>query len=234
MSEQLEEVDVISQEVIAPEQEVEQETQPEQQISKNNNSEKEIQEKNWKLARSKMEEQSREIQLLRQELQSIRESNKPEAHDPDEEYFTESEKKLYSKIKDLERKANEQKAKESDYVIDRLKSKYSDFNDVVCAENLTYLQTNNPALAKALSLLSSDPYEQGLAVYDALKKTDWYEQRQNMEDKAKIEANSKKPMSVQAVKKQGALADANRFANGLTPELKKQLIQEMADSRKRS
>ncbi len=53
-----------------------------------------------------------------------------------------------------------------------------------------------------------------------------------MQDKAKLDQNVKKPMSVQAVRKQGALSEANSFANGLTPELKKSLLAEMASARK--
>jgi hypothetical protein len=39
-------------------------------------------------------------------------------------------------------------------------------------------------------------------------------------------------MSVQAVKGQGALHEANVFAQGLTPDLKKQLQKEMVEAAK--
>lgn len=196
----------------------------------------EMQDKNWKAARGQMADQQRMIQQLQYELESIRRAAPPKAPEPEEdiELLTESEKKLYHKIKTLEQKVQTNHAKEADYVVDRLRSKYPDFDDVVNAENITYLQTNNAALAKALASLKDSPYEQGLAAYDVLRKTEWFQQRETMQDKAKLEQNAKKPMSVQAVRKQGALSEANTFANGLTPELKKQLLKEMADSRKRS
>lgn len=190
-----------------------------------------IQEKNWKAARARMEEQTRQIQLLQHELELVRKSQGPKEED-EEQYLTDSERKLNQKIKALEQKVQQKEAKEADYVVDRLRSKYPDFDDVVNSENITYLQTNNAALAKALASLKDDPYEQGLAAYDALRKTEWFQQRHTMQDKAKLEQNSKKPMSVQAVRKQGALSEANTFANGLTPELKKQLQKEMAEARK--
>jgi len=53
-----------------------------------------------------------------------------------------------------------------------------------------------------------------------------------MKDKKKIEQNQAKPPSVNQVRKSGALAEANKFDRGLTPELRKQLWQEMQDARK--
>lgn len=196
----------------------------------------EVQDKNWKAARGQMAEQQRMIQQLQYELETIRRNAQPKASEPEEDLdlLTESEKRLYSKIKNLEQKVQTNQAKEADYVVDRLRGKYADFDDVVNAENITYLQTNNAALARALASLKDDPYEQGLAAYDVLRKTEWFQQRETMQDKVKLEQNTKKPMSVQAVRKQGALSEANTFANGLTPELKKQLLKEMADSRKRA
>ena len=43
-----------------------------------------------------------------------------------------------------------------------------------------------------------------------------------MKKKEQVQSNHKKPMSAQAIKGSGALHEANVFANGLTPELKKQ------------
>ena len=54
-----------------------------------------------------------------------------------------------------------------------------------------------------------------------------------MQDKARIEQNAKKPVSVQAVRKQGVLSEANQFAMG-SPEHKKALFKEMQEARKRA
>ena len=86
----------------------------------------------------------------------------------------------------------------------------------------------------SLQALQGDPYQQGLAAYKMLKRTDFYMQKQQEADKKRVQDNTSKPMSVQSVRKSGALADANRFANGLTPDLKKALQQEMAEARKRA
>jgi hypothetical protein len=233
MSEVLDQLDAAP-EIIAPEQESanmsEEETAPERKPVEPPKQLEDMQEKNWRAARSQMADQQRHIQTLQQELELIRKAQAPK--EPEEEFLTDSERRLNEKIKMLDQKLKLNEAKNADYVVDRLKSKYADFDDVVNPENITYLQTNNAALAKALASLQGDPYEQGIAAYDVLKKTEWYQQRHTMQDKAKLDQNVKKPMSVQAVRKQGALSEANSFANGLTPELKKSLLAEMASARK--
>ena len=80
--------------------------------------------------------------------------------------------------------------------------------------------------------MKDDPYQQGLAAYKLLKKTDYYLNRDAMKEQKKIQQNQTKPPSVNQVRKGGPLAEANRFDRGLTPELRKQLWQEMQDARK--
>lgn len=244
MSEVLEQLDEKQTDVIDPEQE--QTNVQEAEVAPEHKPvellQEELQDKNWKAARARMDSDAREkallkhrADLLEQELEFLRRSVKqpePEKSEEEEEFLTDSERKLYREIKGLKEQMQQNKAKESDYVIDRLRARYADFDEVMSPDNITYLKTNNAALAKALASLKDDPYEQGIAAYDALKKTEWYQQRHTMQDKAKLEQNIKKPLSVQAVRKQGALSEANTFANGLTPELKKQLQREMAEARK--
>ena len=172
MSEVSEQTDV-SQEVVTPVHEAtyvpEQEEAP---VAPVEPPKEDIQEKNWKAARARMDEQARQNQELRAELDALRQQLKtPEADE--EQDFTESEKKLYREIKNLKAQVQAKEAKEADYLMDRLKAKYPDFDEVVSPENVTYLKQNNAALAKAIASLADDPYEQGLAAYDALKRTDW-------------------------------------------------------------
>ena len=53
-----------------------------------------------------------------------------------------------------------------------------------------------------------------------------------MKQKDHVQSNHNKPVSAQAIKGSGALHEANIFAGGLTPELKKQLQKEMAEAAK--
>jgi len=221
-----------TQEVINPGQEEAHDPQEIEQPVANEVPKEDLQDRNWKQARSKMDEQSHQIRMLQQELELLRNHNPQKVEPEEDEYLTDSERKLAQKIKALEAVVRKTQVQDQDAVIDRLRGKFGDFDEVMNPENIAYLKQNNPALAKALYSLREEPYEQGLAAYDALKNTEWFKQRHTMQDKERIDQNLKKPTSVQAVRKQGALSDSNRFVNGLTPELKKALQNEMAQARK--
>jgi len=221
-----------TQEVITPGQEEANVPQEMEQPVANEVPKEDLQDRNWKQARSKMDEQSHQIRMLQQELELLRNHNPQKVEPEEDEYLTDSERKLAQKIKALEAVVRKTQVQDQDAVIDRLRGKFGDFDEVMNPENIAYLKQNNPALAKALYSLREEPYEQGLAAYDALKNTEWFKQRHTMQDKERIDQNLKKPTSVQAVRKQGALSDSNRFVNGLTPELKKALQNEMAQARK--
>lgn len=224
-----------SPEVIAPENPVE-------ELQEENHPHEDPQEKNWKAARQRMDTQAKEnrelkaqLELMQQQLEMIRQnSSKEDPEESEENYFTSSEKKLYSEIKQLKKALVEQDRRGEDIALERLRTKFPDFDAIVNTDSVKYLKENEAALAKAIYSLGGDSYEKGLAAYKIIKSSGWVPEGKDMEDKARMEQNSKKPMSVQAVRKQGALADANRFTNGLTPELKKALQQEMAEARKRA
>ncbi len=237
MSEVLDLHDENTSEVIAPEQGQAEESR----VSESKPSIEEIQEQNWTKARARIEAQQRELELhkhqqmlMAQELEYLRKQHQqqPAQPDPEEELLTESERKLYREIQALKQQVNQRSQPNLNDVERTLKRDFPDYHDVVNEESVKYLATNNRALAKALASLKEDPYEQGTATYEAIKASEWYRMKQTLPDKLKAEENSKKPMSVQAVRKQGPLAEANLFVNGLTPELKKHLLAEMAAARK--
>jgi uncharacterized membrane protein YccC len=225
----------VNQEVIPPEQE--------QALSAEDSSEspvEDLQDKNWKMARARIDEQQRKLELaqhqqmlMAQELEHLRRQQQaPAQPDPEEELLTDSERKLYREIQALKQQVAQRSQPNLNDVERTLKRDFPDYHEVVNEESVKYLATNNRALAKALASLKEDPYEQGTATYEAIKASEWYRMKQTLPDKLKAEENSKKPMSVQAVRKQGPLAEANLFVNGLTPELKKHLLAEMAAARK--
>src|SRR5258706_16294174 len=128
MSEVLEQLDATP-EVIAPEQESasvpEAESAPAKPVAP---PKEDAQEKNWKAARAQMAEQNRQIQALNYELEQVRKAQSPK--EPEEEFLTDSERRLNDKIKTLDQRIKQKEAKEADYVVDRLKSRYPDFDDV--------------------------------------------------------------------------------------------------------
>lgn len=222
----------VNQDLVSPEQ---QEVDVSEQVEQTQYPpvpEEDPQERNWREARQALKELRRQNEELRQHLTQL---NQPKAEENPEEELAEDDwvtvKGLKKTISQLEEKFQK---RESETVIDRLRGKYSDFDDVVSEENIAYLKQNDPELAESIEHLRNDPYRQGIAAYKLLKKTDYYLDRQSMQDKAKAVENGKKPVSVNAVKKGGALSEANKFDRGLTPELRKQLWQEMQQARKGS
>jgi len=196
-----------------------------QEVSQENS-----QEKNWREIRAALKELKRENQLLREQALSPKKETAPvEDEDDDEPYVT--PKRLNKKLQELERQL---KQKDAEGVEDRLRAKFPDYDEVLTVENVEYMQQHDPELVLSIQRMSDDPYKQALAAYKLLKKTDYHMNKGTMQEKQKAEDNSKRPVSVQAVRKQGALAEANRFSNGLTSELKKALYREMQDCRKRT
>lgn len=122
--------------------------------------------------------------------------------------------------------------KEMEAIPSRLKAKFEDFDEVVTKENLEKLKKTEPELFQTIN--SGDNfYATGVSAYKTLKSLGYAQDQEDiMKQKDHVHANHKKPLSAQAIKGQGALHEANIFANGLTPELKKQLQKEMVEAAK--
>lgn len=196
------------------------------------------QEKNWRELRQTLKEFKnenkeirRENQYLAQKLMEMDSGRKPVS--TEEEEVDEDELVTYKSLKKYEQKLNQKlKAAEAETAVDRIKARFQDFEEVVTPENVRYLQENEPELVASLQNLKNDPYKQAIAAYKLLKKTDYYVNKEGEAMKKRAEENSKKPVSANAARKGTALADANRFANGLTTDLKSQLWKEMQEARK--
>lgn len=189
------------------------------------------QDRNWAEARKALKElrqQNEELRAYVAQMNSKQEQNNEEEVSPDD-WIT--QKNLQKQLESLRA---EMRAKEAETVMDRLKARFSDFDDVVTQENVDYLKEHDPELAMSIQSLAHDPFQQGMAAYKLLKKTDFYLNRDIMKEKKQIEANLSKPPSVNQVRQSNPLAEANKFDRGLTPELRKQLYQEMLDARKRA
>jgi len=138
-------------------------------------------------------------------------------------------KALETQVRELKKHITQ---KELETIPERLKSRFSDFDDVVTKENIEKLKTTEPELYQSITS-GNDLFAKGISAYKTLKGLGLYKSPQNFDkEKEVVKSNHSKPMSVQAVKGQGALHEANVFAQGLTPDLKKQLQKEMEDARK--
>lgn len=117
----------------------------------------------------------------------------------------------------------------------KLKSQYTDFDKVVSADNIKRLSAEEPELAQAIGS-THDVYSKAVAAYKMIKKLGIYVEDNYSQDREVAQKNSLKPKPLASVSPQqgeSPLAKANVFANGLTTELKKQLLKEMEESSKR-
>lgn len=118
----------------------------------------------------------------------------------------------------------------------KLLAKYPDYYKVVTQENIARLQAEDPELAQILGT-STDIYGAKAMAYKAISKskaTTTTEKSYDLE-KQLIQKNAAKPKPLASLSPQqgdSALSRANAFANGLTPELQKQLRMEMEMARR--
>jgi len=139
---------------------------------------------------------------------------------------------MSKKIKKLEQQLKDQDAKTQESVTEaRIKAQYPDFDAIVSKENIDQLRYQYPELANTLNT-SSDLYSKAVSAYTLIKKLGiTADNAPYEEDIARAKANLAKPRPLVSgaarPQGEGALSQANAFANGLTDDLKKQLWKEM-------
>lgn len=198
----------------------------------------EDQDRNWKETRRKMQELERRAKEQDELISQLKGPQKaPEVDEldklGDEDIVTKGQaKKLAAKMAE-EIASRVIRERENATVEDRLNQKFNDFAQVVTRENIELLKETEPELAMSLAQ-NTDQYSQGIAAYKLMKRLGIGEEvvKDNSKEKQKAIANSQKPLSVQSVTKSSAIGNAHMFENGLTPELKKSLWEEMERARK--
>lgn len=181
--------------------------------------------------RAAKEKAEREAAELRQEIERMKYASQQYQQDEDPE-----EGVLVTKKEAVELARREfaqlKRKEEIASLPNRLQSTYPDYHHVVTEEAIAEFAQTNPELAHALSQVS-DPWAQHTAVYKALKSSKPAPApRMDLEAK-KFQENQAKPRSINSIGSSSPLGKADIFENGLTPELKKQLLEEMNQCRKR-
>lgn len=184
------------------------------------------QERNWKEARRKQREsdirEKTKDELIEKLLNAPRAPVQEKVIEPDEfaniapeDYPTwgQTDKRIEKraeaiaekKYKELEARKEELEArKEQSRFIERLQSKYNDFNNVVNPDSIALLEENEPELAATIADLK-DPYKMGLQTYRFIKafgiSEDVPDKRHAKEVEKKLEKNEKIIQSPQAYEK---------------------------------
>jgi len=113
-----------------------------------------------------------------------------------------------------------------------LKNRFADFDEVVTVENVNYLKKNEPELAKSF-IDNNDLYSKGVSAYKMIKSLGIHKKDSAEAMKQDSSKNTAKPVSPNAILGRNSVGDANIYARGITPDLKKQYQKEMSDAIKR-
>ena len=207
------------------EQEVQNQAQAKQD-SKNFRAMRQRQEELERTIREKDEMLNKVLSRMAQEPQPVQE---PEV--PDDDYIPKGQVKKLAKreLEPVEKRLQELEAKyEQRVAYDRmhgLKTKYSDFDDVVNAETLALLEEKEPELAQAIAD-TKDPYKMSVQAYKYIKAMKLSEEvptaRHAKEVDKKMENNNKSVQSPAAYDKR-PMAQAFKITN----EEKSRLFEEM-------
>jgi len=114
----------------------------------------------------------------------------------------------------------------------RLRSELPDVDSVVTQDNLAQLSQSYPEIAQTINS-TQDFYTKAKSAYTLIKQLGI---AQSQNDKQRVEENANKPRPLSSISPQDSdspMSQANAFAQGLTPELKKQLLREMIEAKKK-
>lgn len=198
------------------------------------------QERNWREMRKRQEELENRLRqkdemlekLMHAQLSSQTTKPEPEPEDPDEEYIPAGRVKgiarrtvqpLEQKIQELEQKIAQQ---EQQKYINNLKSKYSDFDDIVNQETLELLETREPELAAAIAE-TKDPNKMAIQAYKYIKALNLAEQvptaRRSKEVTKRLEENNKTVQTPMAYDKR-PMAQAFKITEAKRNELYEEMM----------
>lgn len=142
-------------------------------------------------------------------------------------------KDLRKSVKDLNEAIRKNKEEQEKLLVEtKLRSTYPDIFSVVNEDNLKELREQEPEIVRSL-LTSNDIYAQHVTAYKLIKKYGIGNQDPYINDKIRAQKNLSKPRTAASISpRQGEspLAEADRFQNGLTPDLQRQLYKEMEDA----
>lgn len=145
--------------------------------------------------------------------------------------------KFEKKIQKLESKLKQYEQQSSQMALEaQLKAQYPDFDKVVSRENVEALREADPDLAEAIHY-TADLHKKAVLAYKMIKKLGIAQEDHYVQEKVIAQKNAAKPKPLASISPQqgdSPLSHANAFANGLTPELKRQLQKEMDEARRRS
>jgi hypothetical protein len=235
--------------IVEPVEETVAESQPEQpeeakaDSSRDNASQVEsIQQKNFKALRDRMSQTERERDMAMQRLAEIERAKQQPQEEPEDDMQIGPDEiaegkhisKVVKKMRRMEQELQQYKQQSAASIAEtRLRTKYPDFDSVVTKENIDTLRLIHPEIAETINS-NPDLYTKAAAAYTMIKQLNVGQPDTFEADRERVQKNAAKPRPINSVATQGAspLAKADAFANGLTEEVKAQLLKEMNECKK--
>lgn len=179
-----------------------------------------------------------ELQAQMNQKQPVQQQEEPEIDfDIDEDALVEGKhvKKMQKQFKKLEQTLKQQQEINAATVMEtKIRADFPDIDVVISHENIQKLNAEYPEIARSLKS-HNNMYDQAAAAYKIMKGLGIYKDKVFANDRAKAISNVQKPRPLSSVSPQqgdSPLSRANAFANGLTEDVKEQLIKEMYAARK--
>lgn len=170
-----------------------------------------------------------------QEVKEPSKKDEPVAIGDDELVEGKHLSKVSDKIRRLEEQVKQYEQKNNEFTVEsRLKSNYPDYFQIVSQENVAKLREYDPDIADAI-YHTPDLYKKAALTYKMIKQYGIVQEDKFLKEKRIAKENAAKPKSLNSISPQtgnNPLSRANAFADGLTPELKTQLLKEMNQARK--
>jgi len=147
-------------------------------------------------------------------------------------------KKVYNEVRELKKQLKQYQQQSSESLAEsRLKTMYPDADQVLSKDNIAALNEKHPELANTIINSTGDTYSKLVTAYTMIKQLGVHQAPDLYQaDRELAQRNAAKPRPLTSIAPQqgdSPMSRANAFANGLTPELSKQLHKEMIDAMKR-
>lgn len=187
----------------------------------------------------RLKEQNRELERRLAEMEQKQKAQEPneeiEDYDLRDDDITEGKhyKALKKQVKGLNEAIRIERLERDKIAAEaRLRANYPDIFNVITKDNMEELAKLEPELVESI-VSSPNTYAQHVSAYKLIKKYGIGTQDPYADDKARVQKNLARPRSSASVAPrvgESPLADVERFANGMTPELQSQLLKEMEEA----
>lgn len=195
------------------------------------------QERNWKEVRQQLKQLKMEKDAIERRLSEQAQAQQPKRSLRDEYNVADDDlldAKTAARMTEsmMDKRFSQMQAQHESRLAElTLRAKFNDIDEVVTPEALDALRQEEPELHASI-MNQPDMYTKGAAAYKLIKNMEKSKQDPYAKERAKAEANLKKPAHSASLKGSASGPQDHTFANGLDAATKARLYKEMKDAAK--